>query len=85
MEFLGDQSRQDSIGATWFWPGETRVAALITELRVPVHAHPLDGNLIDIDSGHRPMGNDLWARGNLMPGWCEISHFVGISMSWDRR
>jgi monoamine oxidase len=27
------------LGATWYWPGESRVAALIKELGVPTHAH----------------------------------------------
>jgi len=34
----GGQSRQDSIEVTWFWPGETRIAALIAELSVPPHS-----------------------------------------------
>ena len=32
------------LGATWYWPGETRVAALINELGVPTHAHHLAGD-----------------------------------------
>ncbi len=54
------------LGATWYWPGETRVAALIEELQIPTHAHHLagdamyhvpggaqrmDGNPIDVVSG----------------------------------
>ncbi|MEX1217402.1 MAG: NAD(P)/FAD-dependent oxidoreductase [Acidimicrobiales bacterium] len=54
------------LGASWFWPGETRVAELIRELGVPTHAHHLagdalfhtadgvqriDGNPIDVESG----------------------------------
>jgi monoamine oxidase len=54
------------LGATWFWPGESRVASLIDELQVPTHAHHLagdamyhvpggaqriDGNPMDVVSG----------------------------------
>lgn len=54
------------LGATWFWPGETRVEALIVELGVATHAQHLagdamyharggvqrlDGNPIDVASG----------------------------------
>jgi monoamine oxidase len=54
------------LGATWFWPGESRVAALIRELNIATHAHHLagdamfqardrvqriDGNPIDVVSG----------------------------------
>lgn len=54
------------LGATWFFPGEPRVAALIEELGVPTHAQHLsgdamyhvpggaqrmDGNPIDVVSG----------------------------------
>jgi monoamine oxidase len=54
------------LGATWYWPGETRVAALIDELQIPTHAQHLagdamyhvpgraqriDGNPIDVVSG----------------------------------
>lgn len=54
------------LGATWFWPGEPRIAALIDEVQLPTHAHHLagdamyhvpggaqriDGNPIDVVSG----------------------------------
>ena len=54
------------LGATWFWPGESRVAALVRELNIATHAHHLagdamyqaqdrvqriDGNPIDVVSG----------------------------------
>lgn len=32
------------LGATWFWPGEARVAALIEELQIPTHAQHLAGD-----------------------------------------
>lgn len=32
------------LGATWYWPGETRVEKLIRELDVPTHAHHLAGD-----------------------------------------
>lgn len=54
------------LGATWFWPGEPRVAALIDDVRVATHsqhmagdamyhvaagAQRIDGNPIDVPSG----------------------------------
>ncbi|MEX0846281.1 MAG: FAD-dependent oxidoreductase [Ilumatobacteraceae bacterium] len=60
------------LGATWYWPGESRVAALIDELHVPTHAHHLagdamyhvpggaqrlDGNPIDVTSGRFTQGS----------------------------
>ena len=54
------------LGATWFWPGEHRVATLVDQLDVRTHAHHLagdavyhapdgarrlDGNPIDVPSG----------------------------------
>ena len=59
------------LGATWFWPGENRVAALIKELGVATHPHHLagdamyeaptgaqrlDGNPIDVNSGRFSFG-----------------------------
>ena len=34
------------LGATWFWPGEQRVAALIAELNIPTHAQHIDGDAV---------------------------------------
>lgn len=66
------------LGATWFWPGETRVAALLQELGQPVHpqhlagdalfhepAGPqrLSGNPIDVPSGRFSLGAEALARG----------------------
>lgn len=54
------------LGATWFWPGERRVAQLVADLGLATHAHHLagdamyhapdgakriDGNPIDVPSG----------------------------------
>lgn len=49
------------LGATWFWPGETRVAALIDELGVPTHAHHLDGDAMyhAPEGGRRLDGNPI--------------------------
>ena len=53
------------LGATWYWPGEARVAALIEELQIPTHpqhvagdamyhapgaARRIDGNPVDVVS-----------------------------------
>jgi monoamine oxidase len=34
------------LGASWFWPGEQRVAALVNELHVPTHSQRLDGDAL---------------------------------------
>lgn len=34
------------LGATWYWPGETRVTALVEQLRVPSHAQHVAGDAI---------------------------------------
>ena len=34
------------LGASWFWPGEHRVAALVDELNIPTHAQHLDGDAL---------------------------------------
>ncbi len=59
------------LGATWFWPGESRVAALADELDVGTHAHHLagdamyhvpggaqrlEGNPIDVAAGRFSLG-----------------------------
>jgi monoamine oxidase len=40
------------LGATWYWPGEARAAALIDQLGIPTHAHNLDGDAMY----HAPSG-----------------------------
>ena len=39
------------LGATWFWPNELRVQALIGDLGVPIHAQHLDGDAVYHDPG----------------------------------
>lgn len=34
------------LGASWFWPGEERVARLVAELDVPTHSLHLDGDAV---------------------------------------
>ena len=34
------------LGASWFWPGEHRVAALVDELGIPTHPQYLDGDAL---------------------------------------
>ncbi|MEM9566330.1 MAG: FAD-dependent oxidoreductase [Actinomycetota bacterium] len=66
------------LGATWFWPGEERVAALASELALPVHPQHLagdavyhdprgrirlDGNPIDVPSGRFSSGAAALADG----------------------
>lgn len=51
-----DAHRLD-LGATWFWPGETRVAALVAELGISSHLQHLAGDAIY----HDPAGSQVMA------------------------
>jgi monoamine oxidase len=52
------------LGATWFWPNEPRVQALIRDLGVLIHAQHLDGDAVyhDPSGMHRLDGNPLDVR-----------------------
>lgn len=50
---LDDDSGLVDLGATWFWPGEPRVAALVDELGLNVHRQHLAGDAIF----HQPNGS----------------------------
>ena len=54
-------SRSLDLGASWFWPGEPRVAALVARLGVEVHAQHCDGDAVyDDPSGARRLdGNPV--------------------------
>ena len=49
------------LGATWFWPGEHRVAALVAELDVEIHEQWLEGDALHLDATgvQRLRGNPL--------------------------
>jgi monoamine oxidase len=49
------------LGATWFWPSEQRVQALIRDLGVPIHAQHLDGDAVyhDPSAMQRLDGNPI--------------------------
>lgn len=49
------------LGATWFWPGEAWVAALVEELGVPTHPQHLSGDAVyhDPSGSSRVAGNPL--------------------------
>jgi monoamine oxidase len=49
------------LGATWFWPGEQRLAALIDDLRVATHSQHLAGDaMYHVPSGARRLaGNPI--------------------------
>ena len=49
------------LGATWFWPNEQRVSALVDQLRLDVFAQHLDGDMMyEPDTGaQRVAGNQL--------------------------
>lgn len=50
---LSDGTGRVDLGATWFWPGEERVAALVDELGIAVHRQYLDGDAVF----HQPSGS----------------------------
>jgi len=50
---LGDGSGRVDLGATWFWPGERRVAALVAEFDIRVHQQYLTGDA----TFHQPGGS----------------------------
>ncbi len=56
---VGD--RRLDLGATWFWPGERRVAGLVAELGIATHAQHLAGDALfhDRPSPQRIDGNPL--------------------------
>ncbi len=49
------------LGASWFWPGERRVAALIDELGVPIHTQHVAGDAMyhTADGAQRLAGNPI--------------------------
>lgn len=57
-----DDAGAVDLGATWFWPGEPAVQALVAELDVPVFAQALDGDtMVEADSSgvRRVPGNPI--------------------------
>ncbi|MEM9037667.1 MAG: FAD-dependent oxidoreductase [Actinomycetota bacterium] len=49
------------LGASWFWPGERRVAALVEDLGIATHAQHLDGDAMyqDAAGARRVQGNPI--------------------------
>lgn len=60
LSTTGDRGRFD-LGATWFWPGESRVERLVRELGVRIHNQHLAGDAVFHDGSeiHRMTGNPL--------------------------
>ncbi len=58
---LGDGTGRVDLGATWFWPGEPRVTALVEELDIAVHRQYIDGDAIyhQPTGGQRIQGNPI--------------------------
>ncbi len=56
---IGD--RRVDLGATWFWPGEIRVAALIEQFAIATHAQHIDGDALfhTVDGAQRVAGNPI--------------------------
>jgi monoamine oxidase len=71
------------LGATWFWPNEPRVAALVRELGLPVHAQHLEGDaLYDDPRGiQRLSGNPLdGPAGRFTPGADSLARAIADSL-----
>lgn len=67
------------VGATWFWPNEPRIAALIADLEVATHAQHLAGDAMYHDSNgiQRMAGNPIdVASGRITAGAQELAHAV---------
>jgi len=67
------------VGATWFWPNEPRIAALIADLGVATHAQHLAGDAMYQDSNgiQRLAGNPIEvASGRISAGAQELAHSV---------
>lgn len=56
----GDDGHRHDLGATWFWPGEEHVAALIAELDLATHDHFIEGDALY----HDPAGGSKRLDGN---------------------
>jgi len=67
------------VGATWFWPNEPRITALIAELGLATHAQHLAGDAMYHDSNgvQRLAGNPIDVpSGRLTAGAQELAHAV---------
>lgn len=59
---VGDDGHRFDLGATWYWPGERHVAALIDELGIRTHPHHITGDAIyhdDPNGSTRLHGNPI--------------------------
>lgn len=61
LSVAADGGGRLDLGASWFWPGETRVAAYVEELGVAVHEQHLAGDALfhQPDGGQRLSGNPI--------------------------
>jgi len=67
------------LGATWFWPNEPRIAALLSELGVKAHAQHLAGDAMyqDTHGTQRLRGNPIdVVSGRISLGAQELAHAV---------
>lgn len=68
------------LGATWFWPNEPRIGALVTDLAVATHAQHLAGDAVVHDHGsvHRIAGNPIdVSSSRVSAGMQEIATALG--------
>lgn len=74
------------VGATWYWPNEPRVCALVAELEMATHPQYLEGDAIYHDSAgiHRLEGNPLdVASERTTGGTQELAHAVARHLPLD--
>lgn len=71
------------LGATWFWPGEQRVAALVHELQVPIHTQHVAGDAMYHTAGgaQRLAGNPIdVAAGRFTDGAFSLAERLGARL-----
>ena len=74
------------VGATWFWPGEPRMAALIAELGVATHTQYLAGDALyhDVSGIQRIDGNPIDVSAErISAGAQELAHAVARELPPD--
>lgn len=71
-----DRGRLD-LGASWFWPGEERVAALVADRRIPVHPQHIAG-----DAVYDPHGRPRRLDGNPIDAPAHRFSLGAQSLAW---
>lgn len=81
-----DPDHRLDLGATWFWPGEHRVAALIERFNLPIFAQHLDGDALyqDTSGTQRLDGNPIdVASGRFVGGAQTLAEAMATTLPAD--